>query len=263
MIKLNVVSFKYDKEDILDKVNLEIKKNKVTVILGTNGAGKSTLANLLSGLIYPSRGEILLDDLVLNKKVDNKIVRQKIGIIFQNPSNQIIFSKVYDDIKFTLENMQFNKDDISSIIEISLKKVKMAEFINANPYNLSGGQKQRIAIASAIAVKPDYLVFDEATSMIDPKGKKDIYNLINDLKKQMGIIFITNNINELVIADEVIILNNKKAYKYDINDIIKDNSILLKYNLEIPFIFKIASKLNLHNIKDINENKILAKIGEL
>ena len=255
MIKLNDVTFKYDKV-ILENINLEIFKSKVTYIVGNNGSGKSTLANIMSGLLFPSSGKVSIDNIDINKKTNNKLVREKIGMVFQNPSNQILFTKVYDDINFILENMNVLKDKRDKIIKNSLEKVNM----NFNPYNLSGGQKQRVAIASQLSLNPNYLIFDESTSMLDINGKNDMYSLIKKLKKDIGIICITNNMDELVNADEVIIIDNKNAFKFNINDILNDTNILKEHNLDIPFMFKIANKLNIKNIKDVNEEFILGRI---
>lgn len=262
MIKLQDITFKYDKI-ILDNINLSIDKSKITFIIGDNGSGKSTLANLISGLLYPKSGEIYLDDIKLNRKTNSKIVRKKIGMVFQNPSNQILFSKVSEDIKFTLENMKIPKDKIPNIIKESLEKVNMLDYLDANPYNLSGGQKQKVAIASQLSLNPDYLILDEATSMLDTNSKKDIYHLIKSLKKDMGIIFITNNMNELIYADEIIIIDNHKSYKYPLSKIIKDQHILTKHNLDIPFIFKIAKSLNINDISNLNEEYLLERIDQL
>lgn len=262
MIKLENVTFKYD-EVVLDDISINIKKNKVTFIIGINGSGKSTLANIISGLLFSKNGKVYLDDIELTKKIDNKIIRKKVGMVFQNPSNQIIFSKVYDDIKFTLENMKYPKDEIPTLIKNSLEKVNMINYIDANPYKLSGGQKQRVAIASQLSYSPDYLIFDEATSMIDISGKKDIYKLLKTLKKNMGIIYITNDMSELIYADDIIILDNHKAYKYSLLDIVKNNDILTRHKLNIPFILKLASLLNIKNIDKINEKYILERINDL
>ncbi len=261
MIKLNNVTFKYDKV-VLEDINLKIHKSKITYIIGNNGSGKSTLASIMSGLLHPTTGNITIDDIDINKKTNNKLVRKKIGMVFQNPSNQILFTKVYDDINFILENMNIQKDIRDKIIKDSLQKVNMLDYINANPYNLSGGQKQRIALASQLSLNPDYLIFDESTSMLDINGKNDIYKLIKKLKKEIGIICITNNMEELIYADEIIIIDNKKTFKYDINDILNNTTILKEHNLDIPFIFKIANKLNIKNIKDVNEEYLLRKIGK-
>lgn len=262
MIKLENVTFKYD-EVVLDDISINIKKNKVTFIIGINGSGKSTLANIISGLLFSKNGKVYLDDIELTKKIDNKIIRKKVGMVFQNPSNQIIFSKVYDDIKFTLENMKYPKDEIPTLIKNSLEKVNMIDYIDANPYKLSGGQKQRVAIASQLSYSPDYLIFDEATSMIDISGKKDIYKLLKTLKKNMGIIYITNDMSELIYADDIIILDNHKAYKYSLLDIVKNNDILTRHKLDIPFILKLASLLNIKDIDKINEKYILERINDL
>lgn len=255
MIKVKDLTFSYDKI-LFDKINLEINPHKVTLIIGYNGCGKSTLSYLLSGLLFPKSGTITIDDLPITKKTNNLLIRKKIGIVFQNPHNQILFTDVYEDIKFTLENIKTPPTSIDNIIKSSLTKVNLIDYIHSNPYNLSGGQKQRLAIASQISLKPHYLIFDEATSMLDNTNKEDIYTLITKLKKEMGIIFITNNINELLLADEVIIFDNKKPYKYSINEIIADPSILTKHHQPIPFILKIASLLHLTNKKDINEENI-------
>lgn len=261
MIKLRNICFSYDKE-IFKNVNLDIQKNEITFIIGPNGAGKSTLANIIGGLIFPGDGEVYLDDVLVNKKTDNKLIRKKVGMVFQNPTNQILFTKVYDDIKFTLENMMVEKDKIPNIVEKSLSKVEMTDYLNYNPYNLSGGQKQRIAIASALSLNPNYLILDEATSMLDCSGKENIYKLLKKLKKDMGIIFITNNMNELIYADNIIIIDNLNVYKYKIEDIIKDNNILLRHNLKVPFMLKLVNKLGIDNANNISEEFILKRVGK-
>lgn len=262
MIKLEGITFKYDKL-VLDDIDLNIDKNKVTFIIGKNGSGKSTLANIISGLLFPSSGKIYLDNIELNKKTSNKIIRKKIGIVFQNPSNQILFSKVYEDIKFTLENMKVSKETIPNRIKNSLEKVGMLNHIESNPYNLSGGEKQRIAIASQLSLNPDYLIFDEATSMLDINGKKEIYKLIKNLKKNMGIIFISNDISELIYADDIIIIDNHKVYKFTLTDILKKNDILTKYGLNIPFIFRIAKSLKIKEARNLTEDYILKRIDNI
>ena len=262
MIKLENVTFKYDKI-ILDNISLDIDKNKITFIIGINGSGKSTLANIISGLLFPKSGSVYLDDIELTKKTDNKLIRKKVGMVFQNPSNQILFSRVYDDIEFTLENMKYPKEEISTLITSSLEKVKMIDYIDTNPYKLSGGQKQKVVIASQLSYDPDYIIFDEATSMIDINGKNDIYKLLKVLKKNMGIIYITNDMNELIYADDIVIVDNHKVYKYSFSDIIKNNNILTKHKLDIPFILKLAKSLNITDIDNINEKFILKRVDKL
>ena len=138
----------------------------------------------------------------------------------------------------------------------------MLNFINSNPYKLSGGEKQRIAIASQLSYNPDYIIFDEATSMLDINSKKDIYKLFKTLKKDIGVIYITNDISEIIHADDIIILDNTKAYKYTLSNIIKNNNILTKHKLNIPFVLKLLNKLNIKDIKNINEEYILERISK-
>lgn len=263
MIKIEKLNIGYD-TNILENINLEIDKNKITFIIGKNGSGKSTLGNTISGIKRFKEGNIYLDSINLKKEKNIKKIRTKIGMVFQNPSNQILFTKVYDDIKFTLENINTKKEEIDSIIKESLNKVDMLEFINSNPYNLSGGEKQRIAIASILALKPDYIVFDEATSMLDINGKEDIYKLLTKLKKEgIGIIFITNIMDELIYADEIIILNNKTAKKYTKKELFNNLNILKENDLDIPFTLKIIDILKDKGITVNNRNDILKEITNL
>lgn len=263
MIKIENLSIGYE-TNILENINLEIDKNKITFIIGKNGSGKSTLGNTISGIKKFKEGNILLDNINLKKEKNLKKIRTKIGMVFQNPSNQILFTKVYDDIKFTLENIKTPKNEIDNIIKESLDKVEMLDFINSNPYNLSGGEKQRIAIASILALKPDYIVFDEATSMLDINGKEDIYKLLNKLKKEgIGIIFITNIMDELIYADEIIILNDKKANKYTKKELFDNLDILKDNDLDIPFTLKIIDILKNKGITAHTKNNIIKELTNL
>lgn len=263
MIKIENLSIGYE-TNILENINLEIDKNKITFIIGKNGSGKSTLGNTISGIKKFKEGNILLDNINLKKEKNLKKIRTKIGMVFQNPSNQILFTKVYDDIKFTLENIKTPKNEIDNIIKESLDKVEMLDFINSNPYNLSGGEKQRIAIASILALKPDYIVFDEATSMLDINGKEDIYKLLNKLKKEgIGIIFITNIMDELIYADEIIILNDRKANKYTKKELFDNLDILKDNDLDIPFTLKIIDILKNKGITAHKKNDILKELTNL
>ena len=138
----------------------------------------------------------------------------------------------------------------------------MLEHIESNSYHLSGGEKQRVAIASQLSLNPDYLIFDEATSMLDINGKREIYKLLEYLKKDMGIIFISNDMSELIYADDIVIIDNNKIYKYTLSEIIRDNNILIKHNLEVPFILKVAKLLNIKDVNKLNEKSILERISE-
>lgn len=258
MIKLESVTISYD-NTILESVDITIPQNKITFIIGKNGSGKSTLLHALSGLKKINQGNITIDNTTINKKTSNKEMRNKVGIVFQNPDNQIIFNKVYDDIKFTLENMDIEKKDIDGIIKEALTEVDMLEHINKNPYELSLGQKQRIAIASILALKPQYMLFDESTAMLDINGKKDIYDLFIKLKKKKtGVLATTNIMDELVLADDVLIIDNKKIYKYTKEEIIDDLNILTKHGLTASFLLKAMHILKKKG-KNINDEDDILK----
>lgn len=263
MIVLSNVSFSYKKQkEILKDINLEIKPGKITMIIGKNGSGKSTLCSLLANILK-TKGKILVDDIDISK-IDNISLRQKIGIVFQNPSYQIIFDKVYDDIKFVLDNL--NLDNKDERILKALESMNILNLKNENPYEMSLGQKQRIALATWLSVSPKYLILDEVTSMIDYKGKKDIYNLITKLKKDgKGIIFSTNIMEELIYADEVIVLDKglvKKVIKQE--ELLDNLDLLVDIGLEVPFILKTLKLLKDKglDIKDVSEENILMKLKE-
>lgn len=263
MIKIENVTCGYE-TDILKDVSVTIHDNKITFIIGKNGSGKSTLASVLTGLKKTKTGKIIIDDEEISPRTKIKSLRKKIGMVFQNPDNQIIFNRVYDDIKFCLDNINTPKDEIDEIIKETLRLTKMESFINSNPYNLSGGEKERIAISGILALKPKYIVFDEATSMLDAEGKKDIYEVIEKLKKEhIGIIFITNALEELIYADEIIIIDNKKLHKFTKEELFNDLSILKKFNLTIPFNLKVIDILNKKGIKTLNEKEVLKELDRL
>lgn len=171
MIKICDLSFKYkNSNNILNNINLEIQEGETIAIVGENGSGKSTLAKLISGILKVKQGKIVIDNLDLSKKEEHKEAVQKIGIVFQNPENQIIFNNIYDELSFSLKTL--SKEEKDERIGNSLKKVNMFDYINKDLYELSLGQKQRIAIAEVIARKPKYIVFDEPTTMIDSNRKR-------------------------------------------------------------------------------------------
>lgn len=229
MIKLDNVSFGYDKL-LFDKVDLSID-NSINFIIGKNGTGKSTLGYLLSGIKYPKEGTIKVDDLEINKKTNILDLRKHIGIVFQNPNNQLLFNTVYDNLKFILDNMKIDKKEHDNYINNALKEVDMLDNKNSNPYKLSMGQKQKIAIAGAIMLKPKYLIFDESSAMLDILGKEKIYEIIKKLKKEsIGVIFITNSLEEIKLADNILIIDNKKITKYSKKELFTKN-ILKEYGL--------------------------------
>ena len=209
-IEFRNVSFHYPNEsDVLKNVSFIIESGQMTSIIGHNGSGKSTLAKLIMGLLEPTSGEIYIDDILLNESSIPSI-RNKMGIIFQNPDNQFVGVTVKDDIAFGLENKNIERNKMLQIIDEYSKLVKMDAFLESNPENLSGGQKQRVAIAGVLAMNTECVIFDEATSMLDPIGVKEINETMKMLKKTAlkTIISITHNIEETLYSEKVLVLNN-------------------------------------------------------
>lgn len=246
MISIKNVSFSYSKNDhALKNISLDIPKGKWISIIGHNGSGKSTLSKLLIGLIEAQSGTIVVDDLELNEHNINAI-RSKIGIVFQNPDNQFVGVTVKHDIAFGLENRCYTKEQMDEAILRCAKEVYMEEFLEREPHNLSGGQKQRVAIAGVLAIDAEYIIFDEATSMLDPKGVSDIAKLINDIKKNTNktIITITHDLNLAKNSDEVVVLKDGAVIACDIPSVIfAQEEILNSSNLDMPYSLKLYKRI--------------------
>lgn len=252
ILKVKNLKFKYEdsEKDIVNDVSFLVEKGKWISILGHNGSGKSTLAKLLLGLLEKDNGDITYfknsEEISLNEKNLSKI-REIAGIVFQNPDNQFIGVTVKHDIAFGLENRQVEyKEMIRKIDEVS-KLVDMNEFLEREPETLSGGQKQRVAIAGLIACDLDLFIFDEATSMLDPKGKKEVIDLIKKLNKDFNktIITITHDIELACKSDKSIILKEGKIIYNDISkNLFKDIELLNSSNLVIPETVKLIKKLD-------------------
>ena len=268
MICLKNVNFEYKNGyKALSNINLDIGKGEVVVVIGKNGSGKSTLGNIVSGIYNYTDGEITLEDEVVNTKKGKSKLRRSIGIVFQNPDNQVIFNRVYDDMAFTLNNLEHDKELIPKTIEDSLKMVGMKDYINRNPHELSLGQKQRIAIAGALSVNPSYMVFDEATSMLDAKGKNDIRRIIKELSQRgIGILFITNIMEEILLADKLVVIDKGNIVKVLNKEEIIDNIDFLRdRGFEIPFLVNTISILRKNNVEveSYDEKSVLSVIERI
>lgn len=268
LIEVKNLTYSYDGEKLaVDDMSFAIKKGDYVTVIGHNGSGKSTLAKLLAGLLEAKKGEIFIDGLKLNEDNINKI-REKLGIVFQNPDNQFIGSTVEDDIAFGLENHQVKSEDMQAIINEYASRSGLQDFLKKEPTALSGGQKQRVAIAGVLAMHPNIIIFDEATSMLDPKGRKDIKALINDLHKDKSftIISITHDIDEVLNSDDCIVMNKGKLFDHDTPEkIFADPEKLRKIDLDIPFDLKIVEEFKKCGIKlkSRNQNEMVKELWQL
>ena len=256
IIEVKDLYFRYNSEDrAVNGVSLEIEKGSFVCILGHNGSGKSTLAKLLVGLLEANSGQIYIDGVELKEDTVDEL-RKKIGIVFQNPDNQFVGITVKDDIAFGLENRKINREEMLSLIDEYSKKVNMQDFLDRNPEDLSGGEKQRVAIAGILAMKPEIIIFDEATSMLDPMCVKEVLDVIENLKDKKTIISITHNLNEAIKADKVIVMNEGKiVLSGKPEDVFKNFKELKESKLDILDSMKIIEYIDKGNIKNKEEVK--------
>lgn len=252
VLEVKGVSFSYDREtDAVKDVSFKVQKGEYVCLIGHNGSGKSTLAHLIVGLIEPSKGEI---EIFSNKMDDSNAldVRRGIGIIFQNPDNQFIGATVREDIAFGLENDCVDPLKMESLVNDYAALVGMSDYLDKEPTNLSGGQKQRVAIAGALVRHPKILIMDEATSMLDPKGKREILSLVKATKKNnpdLTIISITHDIEEAYSSDHCIVLSKgEKVLEGTPDEVFSKTETMLSLNLDIPFFKKLSVELKKQGI---------------
>lgn len=195
--------------DALKDVTARIKKGEFTAIIGTNGSGKSTLARHLNALLLPTEGELIVEGMRTSDAGRVWDIRQKVGMVFQNPDNQLVAAVVEEDVAFGPENLGVPPEEIRERVDLALEKVGMTSYRKQAPSMLSGGQKQRVAIAGVLAMKPDCIVLDEPTAMLDPKGRKEVMDTIHELNKKEGItiVLITHFMEEAVTADHILVID--------------------------------------------------------
>lgn len=195
--------------DALKDVTAQIKKGEFTAIIGTNGSGKSTLARHLNALLIPTEGELIVEGMRTSDAGRVWDIRQKVGMVFQNPDNQLVAAVVEEDVAFGPENLGVPPEEIRERVDLALEKVGMTSYRKQAPSMLSGGQKQRVAIAGVLAMKPDCIVLDEPTAMLDPKGRKEVMDTIHELNKTEGItiVIITHFMEEAVTADHILVID--------------------------------------------------------
>lgn len=267
LVEVNNLVFSYDKKvNVIDGVSFSLESGKYISIIGHNGSGKSTFAKLLIGLLQPNKDAIKAFGLELNAKNLHEI-RSKIGIVFQNPDNQFVGSTIRDDIAFGLENRQVPREEMDGIINTYIEKVHMTKYLDRGPETLSGGQKQRVAIAGILALKPQVLILDEATAMLDPKGKREVRAVIDEMKKEnpnLSILSITHDLEEAFSSDEIIVLSRGKIIADGSPDeILSKPEIFEEAGLDLPFKNKLVKCLNNEGIEVKNDSSLEGIIEEL
>ncbi|OCA80993.1 energy-coupling factor transporter ATPase [Bacillus sp. FJAT-27225] len=253
IISLEHVTFQYPTANdyAVKDICIDVLKGEWLAIVGHNGSGKSTLARLLNGLHYPQAGTVKVDGFVLNDETVWDI-RKKIGMVFQNPDNQFVGTTVKDDVAFGLENNGIPQEEMAVRVPEALEKVKMGEFLDQEPHHLSGGQKQRVAIAGVLALRPSIIILDEATSMLDPKGREEVLETVRLLKeeKTMTVVSITHDLDEAAKADRIIVMNKGKVYREgNPEEIFALDEELLSLGLDIPFSVKMGKALKERGIE--------------
>lgn len=257
IIEVRNVFYRYNEKDqAVNDVSFEIKKGDFVCLLGHNGSGKSTLAKLLVGLLKANSGSIDIDGIRLDESTVDEL-RKKIGIVFQNPDNQFVGVTVKDDIAFGLENRLVEHEEILKRIDHYSKLVSMDQFMDYNPEDLSGGEKQRVAIAGILACNPEVIIFDEATSMLDPKGVREVIDVIKQLKGQKTVISITHNLQEALLADKIMVMNEGKIVLEGTPEtVFKEKEILKNSKLDIlesMKLLELVEKANFSNKEKIEE----------
>ncbi|WP_077303334.1 energy-coupling factor ABC transporter ATP-binding protein [Virgibacillus pantothenticus] len=252
LVEFRNVSFRYGDEQpwVLKNCSFEIYEQEWVAIIGHNGSGKSTIAKLMNGLLFPQEGEIY----VAGKKVQEETIwdiRKDVGMVFQNPDNQFVGTTVQDDVAFGMENRGFPREEMLARLDDVLQAVRMEDYRLTEPHRLSGGQKQRVAIASVLAVSPKVLILDEATAMLDPRGRKDIMRTIVNLRanKDVTLLTITHDLQEVVQADRVIVMNEGQVWEESSpRALFSKQDALRAIGLDVPFIASLAKALKQYDI---------------
>lgn len=267
-IEFKNVSFRYAEEDpwVLKNVSFKIKADEWVAIIGHNGSGKSTIAKLMNGLLFPQEGEVIVGGLPVSDETIWE-VRTKVGMVFQNPDNQFVGTTVRDDVAFGMENRGMERQEMLKRLGTSLAAVRMEEYELHEPHRLSGGQKQRVAIAGVLAVSPDVIILDEATAMLDPKGRRDIMKTIEKVKNEnhLALITITHDLQEVTLAERVIVMNEGEVwFEGSPRDVFSRKRELQEIGLDTPFVAKLADELNKLNIpinqEPLNHDELLEEL---
>ena len=259
-IKIENLSYLYEDDSVdnspaLEGLSLEITKGEFVAVLGHNGSGKSTLAKLLNMILTPTKGKIIIDgkDITSEALSDEDVLslRRTVGMVFQNPDNQLVATIVEDDVAFGLENLGIPSDEIRRRVDEALSDFGMIEYAKHEPHRLSGGQKQRVAIAGVMAMRPECVIFDESTAMLDPLGRKEVLDSILKLnrEKQVTVIMITHYMDEAALADRIVVLNDgKMLIDGTPSEVFEQEQMLLDAGLAIPQCTELVHRLRDYGI---------------
>lgn len=251
LIEIQNVSYAYEDAaaKALNNVSLTINDGEFVAVVGHNGSGKSTLAKHLNALLLPTEGKVLVDGMDTADETDTLSIRQRVGMVFQNPDNQLVTTIVEEDVAFGPENIGVPGNEIRTRVDRALAAVCMEKYAHSAPNMLSGGQKQRIAIAGMLAMQPKVLVLDEATAMLDPKGRRDIIDLVTKLHKENGItvVMITQYMEEAIGADRVAVMSGgEMILEGTPKEVFSQDELLHKHRLDVPVMQQLANRLNAH-----------------
>ncbi|GGG12740.1 energy-coupling factor transporter ATPase [Paenibacillus aceti] len=245
MLRFDQVFFYYQKrQPVIDHISFSIEEGEFVAIVGANGCGKSTLAQLMDGLLLPRGGRVTYRGLDTANPAELAMIREQIGFVFQNPENQFITASVLDEIIFGLENIRVPREEMRARADQALRAVRMEGYEDAAPHQLSGGQKQKVAIAAVLAMRPRIIIFDEATSMLDPQGRKEMLSIMHELHRQgMTIIHITHHMEEALSALRLLLIHQGRL-EYDGDPAaFFDTMAVADYELELPFAVRLHRTL--------------------
>lgn len=259
IISAENVEFHYENEfeenaevkQVLKGVSLDIKKGGFTAVLGHNGSGKSTLAKHMNAILLPCGGKVYVDGIDTSDEERLFDIRQRVGMVFQNPDNQIVATIVEEDAAFALENLGVPPDEMRKRVDDALRSVGMYEYREHSPHQLSGGQKQRVAIAGIIAMRPDCIVLDEPTAMLDPKGRREVLKTIRQLNRDFGItvVLITHYMEEAAQADRVVVMDSGEIIMDDVpSQVFSNVELMKKIGLDVPQVTELMYMLGQNGI---------------
>ncbi|MBQ5994523.1 MAG: energy-coupling factor transporter ATPase [Clostridia bacterium] len=258
LVQFKNVSFRYENEEgeeqnplAVKNVNLDIRQGECIAILGHNGSGKSTLAKLSNSILIPTEGSVIVDSMDTSDEEKSYEIRKTVGVVFQNPDNQIVSSIVEEDVAFGPENLGLPREEIRKRVDDSLKAVGMYEHRLAEPHKLSGGQKQRVAIAGIIAMLPKCIFFDEPTAMLDPQGRKEVMKTIFKLNREYNItvVYITHFMEEAVLADRVVVMDNAGILMQGTpKEVFSHGERLVEIGLDVPQVMYLSKALKQNGV---------------